>query len=45
MTSETLVSLNYENRGGTFTGDVGVVSSADRLQFVLFDEFGLPSDH
>src|ERR1051325_2714753 len=32
MTSETLVSLEYGNRDGTFTADVGVVSSADRLQ-------------
>jgi hypothetical protein len=28
MTSETLVSLNHENRDGTFAAEVSVVSSA-----------------
>jgi len=33
MTSETLVSLNRENRDGTFTADVGVVSSAGACKY------------
>jgi hypothetical protein len=47
--------MNHENRDGTFTANVGVVSSADRLQIqamtdrglsiTLVDKLGLASDH